>query len=343
MTPSDRLISVDPSTTNVDASAKSAVTASDTGAATNTANTANTTATSAAAVSSAAGTATATAPQVTTINVNALDTAQTEEAVEKAGVNKTKQSISVTFVLAMFAGAFIGFGALFFLIITSDPNMTWGPKRFLGGLAFCMGLIMVLCCGAELFTGNSLMVSNLAARRISLPALIRNWVIVWLGNLVGALGLTLLIVLADTLSLNDGLVGQTAVSTALAKVTLAPGTLFVRGILCNILVCLAVRIGFSSRSVVDKVVGVLLPISGFVAMGFEHCVANMFFLPLGIAAKALGYGTALDGVDALTITGAVYNISIATLGNIVGGAVVVALAYWYVNNHKSSRRHTEQN
>lgn len=282
------------------------------------------------------------APQMTTVNVNALDSAQTEEAVEKAGVNKTKQSASVTFILAMFAGAFIGFGAMFFLIITSDPSLSWGPKRFLGGLAFCMGLVLVLCCGAELFTGNSLMASNLAARRISLSALVRNWVIVWFGNLIGALVLVLMIALADTMSLNDGLVGETAVSTALSKVTLDPVTLFARGVLCNVLVCLAVRIGYSGRSVADKVLGVLLPISGFVAMGFEHCVANMFFLPLGLAAKAMGYGAELEGVDALTLSGAFYNIGVATLGNIVGGAVVVALAYWYVNNHKSSRRREER-
>ncbi|WP_337647564.1 formate/nitrite transporter family protein, partial [Bifidobacterium pullorum] len=159
---------------------------------------------------------------VPAVHVNALNTAETEEAVESAGVNKTKQSKSVTFILALFAGAFIGFGALFFLIVTCDPAMTWGPKRFVGGLAFCMGLILVLCCGAELFTGNSLMASNLAARRISLPALVRNWVIVWFGNLLGALILVALIAMAGTMGLNDGLVGETAVSTAISKVTLDP-------------------------------------------------------------------------------------------------------------------------
>ena len=172
---------------------------------------------------------------VPAVHVNALNTAETEEAVESAGVSKTKQSKSVTFILALFAGAFIGFGALFFLIVTCDPAMTWGPKRFVGGLAFCMGLILVLCCGAELFTGNSLMASNLAARRISLPALVRNWVIVWFGNLLGALILVALIAMAGTMGLNDGLVGETAVSTAISKVTLDPLTLFARGVLCNVL------------------------------------------------------------------------------------------------------------
>lgn len=275
---------------------------------------------------------------VSALHVNALNAAETEEAVEVAGVTKAKQSVSVTFILALFAGVFIGFGALFFLIVTCDPAMTWGPQRFVGGLAFCMGLILVLCCGAELFTGNSLMASNLAARHISLSELVRNWVIVWIGNLLGALLLVVLIAAAGTLGLNDGLVGQAAVSTAVSKVALDPVTLFMRGILCNVLVCLAVRIGYSARSTADKVLGILLPISGFVAMGFEHCVANMFFLPIGLAAKAMGYGDSVNDVALLTVQGALYNIGVATIGNIVGGAMVVALAYWYVNNHTSSKR-----
>ena len=265
------------------------------------------------------------------ININALTPAETQEAVDKAGVTKTRLTGAKAFVSAMFAGAFIGFGALFYLIVTSDPAMSWGPKRFVGGLAFCMGLVLVLCCGAELFTGNSLMASDLASRRISWPAMLRNWVIVWFGNLVGGLILVTLIALAGTMGLNDGLVGDTAVATAAAKVTPGWGTLFVRGILCNILVCLAVRVGFSARSVGDKVLGILLPIAGFVAMGFEHCVANMFFLPIGLVCKLLGFGADAAGVDALTVTGILYNLSAATLGNIVGGTVFVALGYWFIN------------
>lgn len=265
------------------------------------------------------------------ININALTPAETEEAVEKAGETKTRLTGAKAFVSAMFAGLFIGFGALFFLIVTSDPNLTWGPQRFLGGLAFCMGLVMVLCCGAELFTGNSLMASDLAAHRISWPAMLRNWVIVWFGNLAGALVLVGLIAAAGTMALNGGLVGDTAVAVAAGKVTPGWGTLFVRGILCNILVCLAVRIGFSARSVGDKVLGILLPIAGFVAMGFEHCVANMFFLPIGLVAKTLGFGVEAAGAAALDVPSILFNLSAATAGNIVGGVVFVALGYWFVN------------
>ncbi|MCH9275613.1 formate/nitrite transporter family protein [Bifidobacterium amazonense] len=270
------------------------------------------------------------------IGVNALTPVETEEAVENAGVAKTRLAGGRAFVSAMFAGAFIGFGALFFLIVTADPAMTWGPKRFVGGLAFCMGLVLVLCCGAELFTGNSLMVSDLAARKVTARGMLRNWVIVWFGNLAGALLLVTLVTMAGTMGLADGAVGDLAVATAAAKVTPAWGTLFVRGILCNVLVCLAVRIGFAARSVADKVLGILLPIAGFVAMGFEHCVANMFFLPMGLAAKLLGYGADAAGVGALDVPGILFNLSAATLGNILGGSLFVALAYWYLNGKASA-------
>ena len=156
---------------------------------------------------------------VPVLNINALTPAETEQAVESAGVVKTRLTGGRAFVSAMFAGAFIGFGALFFLIVTADPAMTWGPKRFVGGLAFCMGLVLVLCCGAELFTGNSLMVSDLAARKVTWRGMLRNWTIVWLGNLAGALLLVALVALAGTMGLNDGAVGDMAVATATAKVT----------------------------------------------------------------------------------------------------------------------------
>lgn len=279
--------------------------------------------------------ATALAPK---LNINALTPAETEEAVENAGVAKTRLTDGRAFVSAMLAGAFIGFGALFFLIVTSDPAMTWGPKRFVGGLAFCVGLVLVLCCGAELFTGNSLMVSDLAARKVTLRQMLRNWVIVWFGNLAGALLLVLLVTLAGTMGLADGAVGDLAVATAAAKVTPDWGTLFVRGILCNVLLCLAVRIGFAARSVSDKVLDILLPISGFVAMGFEHCVANMFFLPMGLTAKLLGFGAEVAGAGSLDVLAIAYNLSAATLGNILGGSLFVALAYWYLNAKRSSKQ-----
>lgn len=269
--------------------------------------------------------------RVGAVAINALTPAETEEAVKKAGERKIKVDATRTIVSAMFAGMFIGFGALFFLIVTSDATVAWGVQRFMGGLAFCMGLVLVLCCGAELFTGNSLMVSDVASRRIRWVSMVKQWVLVWIGNALGAALLVVLLCVAGTMGLHDGAVGAVAVSTAVSKATLPWGVAFVRGMLCNILVCLAVRIGFAARSVADKVLGILLPIAGFVAMGFEHCVANMFFLPLGWASSLMGYG---DGAT-VSWLGIALNLSAATLGNIVGGSLFVALAYWFLHEPAS--------
>lgn len=265
---------------------------------------------------------------------DALAPAQIEAKAEEVAVGKTKTAPAKVFVLAMFAGAFIAFGALYFCVFLGDPTMPFAVQRAVGGLCFCLGLVLVLCCGAELFTGNSLMVTALASRKITLSAMLKNWAIVWVGNLAGALVAVLLVFLAHIADLNGGAVGGAMVSVAVSKVTPDWITLFFKGILCNIFVCLAVWIGFGARTVVDKVVGILIPISAFVACGFEHCVANMFFLPMGLVAKTAGYASAADA-SVLDIGSILYNISAATLGNIVGGALFVGLAYWFVFHKKN--------
>lgn len=265
---------------------------------------------------------------------DALAAAEIEAKAEEVAVGKTKTAPAKVFVLAMFAGAFIAFGALYFCVFLGDPTMPFAVQRAVGGLCFCLGLVLVLCCGAELFTGNSLMVTALASRKITLSAMLKNWAIVWVGNLAGALVAVLLVFLAHIADLNGGAVGGAMVSVAVSKVTPDWITLFFKGILCNIFVCLAVWIGFGARTVVDKVVGILIPISAFVACGFEHCVANMFFLPMGLVAKTAGYASAADA-SVLDIGSILYNISAATLGNIVGGALFVGLAYWFVFHKKN--------
>ena len=265
---------------------------------------------------------------------DALAPADIEAKAEEVAVGKTKTAPAKVFVLAMFAGAFIAFGALYFCVFLGDPTMPFAVQRAVGGLCFCLGLVLVLCCGAELFTGNSLMVAALASRKITLSAMLKNWAIVWVGNLAGALVAVLLVFLAHIADMNGGAVGGAMVSVAVSKVTPDWITLFFKGILCNIFVCLAVWIGFGARTVVDKVVGILLPISAFVACGFEHCVANMFFLPMGLVAKTAGYASAADA-SMLDIGSILYNISAATLGNIVGGALFVGLAYWFVFHKKN--------
>lgn len=266
---------------------------------------------------------------------DALAPAATEAKAENLAVGKTKLAPAKCFVLAMFAGAFIGFGAMFFCTFLGDSTLPFGVQRLVGGLCFCLGLVLVLCCGAELFTGNSLMVCGAMSKKITWGAMLKNWVIVWVGNLAGALLAVFLVFMAAVPDMNGGNVGATFVSVALGKVTPDWITLFFKGIMCNILVCLAVWIGFSARTVVDKVIGIMLPIAAFVACGFEHCVANMFFLPMGLVCKLTGYAAVDAG--ALDVTSILYNISAATLGNIVGGMIFVGLAYWFVYHVKAQK------
>lgn len=263
------------------------------------------------------------------ISVDALSPAQTEAKAETLGISKGSMPAGRMFFAAMLAGAFIGFGAMFFCLFTSDSSLPFAVQRAGGGACFCLGLVLVLCCGAELFTGNSLMVCSLFSKKIGAGQLARNWAIVWLGNLAGSLVVVFLVCASQMGAMNGGAVGTTMVNVASSKASLAPATIFAKGILCNVLVCLAVWIGFSARSVVDKVLGIFLPITAFVACGFEHCVANMFFLPMGIIAKNMGVAyTGSANIDVLTWGGAMYNIGFATLGNLIGGAIFVGVLYW---------------
>lgn len=255
--------------------------------------------------------------------------AEVETMVEQAAVSKASLPVGRMFVLAMFAGAFISFGGLFFTVFLAGNDLAWSLQRVTGGLCFCLGLVLVLLCGAELFTGNALMVCGLMSRKIKLSGMLRNWVVVWLGNFAGALMVVALVYLAGIYQLNAENVATSMVFIAAGKVTPSWATLFFRGVLCNIFVCLAAWIGFTGKTVVDKVVGILLPISAFVTCGFEHCVANMYFLSMGAVMAAAGYGADIPGAASLDLAGIAYNLSAATLGNIVGGALIVALGYWY--------------
>ena len=183
----------------------------------------------------------------------------------------------------------------------------------------------MLICGAELFTGNVLMCAAKASGKISWGGMFKNWIIVWLGNLAGALVAVALVYFAQVWAMNGGAVGEAMVTVAAGKVTPDWVTLFFKGIMCNVLVCLAVWIGFAGRTVVDKVVGIILPIAAFVACGFEHCVANMFFLPMALILNMAGFGD--PGI--MSMGGILYNLSAATLGNIVGG-LLVGMAYWFI-------------
>jgi len=240
--------------------------------------------------------------------------------VEKIGVVKANLKIIPTFVLAVLAGAFIAFGAAFFTVVITDSGLGYGPARMLGGVAFSTGLILVIIGGAELFTGNNLIVMAWADRKVTHTQLLRNWSIVYLGNFIGSIGTALLVGLSGLFFLDDGAVGRTAIGIADAKLSLSLSEAFFRGILCNTLVCLAVWLCFSARTVVGKVTAIIFPISAFVALGFEHSVANMYLFPAAYFA----------GSENVTISGMLGNLIPVTIGNIIGGSGFVALVYWIV-------------
>lgn len=239
--------------------------------------------------------------------------------VENAGIFKGEQPTLVLLTLAVLAGAFIAFGAMFFTTTITGAEMGLGPKRLLGGIVFSLGLVLVVVGGAELFTGNALMMMAYADKRISTGRLLRNWGLVYVGNFIGAVATAVMVKLSGTLEIGGGAVAETARSIAEAKADLPFIEAFVRGVLCNALVCLAVWLTFAARDVAGKILAILFPISAFVALGFEHCVANMYFLPVG---QLAGAEIGLSGMAA--------NLVPVTLGNILGGAVLVALVYWLV-------------
>jgi formate/nitrite transporter len=256
-------------------------------------------------------------------NYDAYKPAKIAELVQGVGVTKAQLPILQMFVLAVLAGAFIGFGAATYTTVMTGVDATFGPARLLGGVAFSLGLILVIVGGAELFTGNALMVMAAVDRKITLRLLLRSWAIVYVGNLVGAAGLAIAFGLTGLL---DGPVGVVAAKIPEAKATLLPMEAFVRGALCNALVCLAIWLSFAARTVAGKILAILWPISAFVLLGLEHSIANMYFFPQGWLAGA-----------GVTVGDAVANMIWVTFGNIVGGAGGVALAYQFAYHGKSAR------
>ncbi len=252
------------------------------------------------------------------------------ERVENGGVAKVKLPWLSVVTLGLLAGGFIGLGAMYFTLVTSDPHLSFAAARLLGGLVFSLGLILVVIAGAELFTGNNLIIMAWVARRVTTGEILRNWTLVYASNFVGAFGLAALIFLSNHAAMAGGIVGENAIRIAVAKCSLPFADAFYRGILCNMLVCLGVWLSLGGRNVFDKVVAIIFPISAFVAAGFEHSIANMYFIPLGLLLRAQAPLPAGVNVESLTWTGFGHNLLPVTLGNIVGGAVMVGLVYWIV-------------
>ena len=270
------------------------------------------------------------ASQVPLFNLGAYSPAEIKEAVEKVGVKKANFPFLTSFMLAIVAGGGIGFGAVYYTIVASDPTFSFATVRVVGGLVFSVGLSLVLVGGAELFTGNNLIVMAWASGRVSTGTMLLNWTIVWFGNLFGALGLVVLVFLSHHPDMNDGRIGLSVLNTAVGKIRPDMATLFFKGILCNVLVCAAVWLAYAGRSVTDKMVAVVLPISAFIAAGFEHCVANMYFLPLAWLLVQTGHAPSNFDTSLITIPGIIHNLVPVTLGNIVGGAGFVGVTYWAI-------------
>jgi formate/nitrite transporter len=259
---------------------------------------------------------------------------------EEIGVKKANLDVASMFALAILAGAFIALGAIFATTVLagSAGALPYGVARFLAGTAFSLGLILVLVGGAELFTGNNLIVMAWASGRVGTGVLLKNWLVVYLGNFVGSFGTALLVFLGGQYGFGKGAVGAAALATAHAKLGFTFVEAVALGTLCNALVCLAVWLTFSARTTTDRILATVPPIAAFVAAGFEHSVANMYFIPEGLLIRA-GAGpafwadlgkTAADFPDLTWGRFLLHNLLPVTIGNIIGGAVLVGAVYWFV-------------
>jgi formate transporter len=269
------------------------------------------------------------------IRLDAFPPPEMAERAEGVGVKKANLDFWSMLALAVLAGSFIGLGAEFCTLVITDSGLGFGVNKLLGGFVFSLGLILVVVAGAELFTGNNLIMMAWVSGKLSLGRVMRNWVVVYFGNLLGSVATAILVYLTRQWTFSGYHVGATALNIATSKVNLTFMEGLTRGILCNALVCLAVWLCLSGRSVADKILAILFPITAFVASGFEHSVANMYFIPMGLLLKgepevvAAAGKTAADLVN-LDLTGFLGNLLSVTIGNIFGGAFMVALVYWFI-------------
>jgi formate/nitrite transporter len=244
-------------------------------------------------------------------------------------VIKARLPLVTMTMLGVLAGAFIGLGAMYFTLVVSDPSIGFAAARVLGGVVFSLGLVLVVVAGAELFTGNNLLAMGWADGCVSTREVVRNWIVVCATNFVGAVGLALIVYFSGHWQMNGGAVGAAYLKIAAGKAALPWWNAFFLGVLCNSLVCMAVWMAMGGRSVVDKAFAILFPISAFVAAGFEHSVANMYFFPMALLLKWHGLPLPPGG-EAITVAGMVENLVPVIAGNIVGGSILVALVYWAI-------------
>ncbi|QFU23325.1 formate transporter FocA [Shewanella eurypsychrophilus] len=265
--------------------------------------------------------------------------AVTAKKVEDAAVVKVNRDTISTLLLAITAGVFIGLAFVFYIAVTAGGSaLPYGLNKLIGGLCFSLGLMLVVILGGELFTSTVLTIIAKASNRVSTLAVLRNWTLVYLGNFIGAMLLVGLMISAKHYEAGHGLIGLGYLQSAQAKLQYTFGQAFTLGIMCNVMVCLAVWMAYAGRTVTDKLLAVVLPVAMFVAAGFEHCIANMFLIPMAIITKLVATPEfwANAGVDPSLFADLtwsqflLHNLVPVTLGNIVGGAIFVGLTYWFV-------------
>lgn len=272
----------------------------------------------------------------TELRIDALLPPEMAMRAEYIGVRKAEARALTMFALSVLAGAFIAMGAVFATTVAAGTSAAWpfGVSKLLIGLVFCLGLILVIVGGAELFTGNNLIVMAWASGKVTTLALLRNWAIVYIGNFVGSVGTAILVFWSKQYTFGGGAIGVTALGIADGKVQLGFLQAIVLGILCNTLVCLAVWLTYSARSTMDKIAAIIFPITAFVAAGFEHSVANMYFIPVGLFIKdfdpAFVAGTGSNLSNLTWGNFLINNLLPVTIGNIIGGSLLVAIVYWAI-------------
>jgi formate transporter FocA len=285
------------------------------------------------------------------MTMDALLPAEMALRAERIGVSKARMGLFTLFALGVLAGIFIALGAIFATTVTSptmganpvtgEQTATWLPfgiAKLIGGFTFCLGLILVVVGGAELFTGNNLIIMAWANRRISTSSVLRNWGVVYVGNFVGAILTVVVVLLSGQYTFGGGAVGLNALNIAQAKVGHGFIQAIFLGSLCNMLVCLAVWLVFSARTTTDKILSIIFPIAAFVAAGFEHSVANMYFIPMGLAIKQFAgdaFWTSIgsSAAEYANLTWGNFllsNLLPVTIGNIIGGAVGVGVVYYVI-------------
>ena len=274
----------------------------------------------------------------TPTGLDALPPTQVAKKAETVGFTKVGMATFDVFVLSVLAGAFIALGAIFATTVAAGgAELPYGVVRLLAGLAFTLGLILVVVAGAELFTGNNLIVMAWASRRVATVALLGNWVVVWIGNFVGAFATALIVYVSEQYTFGGGAVGQTALGIAATKTDLGFVQAIALGILCNALVCLAVWLTYGAHTTTDKILAIIPPIAAFVAAGFEHSVANMYFNTNGLLVKSDDdFVAGLDPETVPDLSGLTWesffldNLLPVTIGNVIGGALMVGAVYWLV-------------